>query len=189
MNNDLSTSERAQKEYEHAVSDLGRYESDSQKLVSLITLVVTMAFAIGVARNIALIFPLVPFASLTVIQYLLANNYAYRVREQYVHRLELRLAGTHDLPALYRGQIKRYYLELKWWEWPLLPFAGSIGYTVILLVLVSVYSTVRAYHYLFNKQSWWLAFAIIGAGLLVHTIAVLIWSWLKLRRGERNPVI
>jgi len=185
MSNDLEI-ERAQKEYEHVVAELARYHSDSQKLVSLVSLTLTLSFAVGVAQRIESIFPLIPILSLTLVQYLLANNYDYRVREHYVHRLEKILKGqSSSVPALYHVQLRRYFLDLPWWEIVMLPFAAAIGYTGLLLVAVSAFSSVRTYRYLLSRPRWMLTtYIVVCVFLISHTLVTGLWSWWKLRQDH-----
>jgi hypothetical protein len=181
--------ERAQKEYEHVVAELARYHSDSQKLVSLVSLVLTLAFAIGVAQKIDAVFPLIPLVTLTLFQYLLANNYDYRVREQYVHGLEIILQQEgRSVPALYHSQIRHYFFELRWWEFAFLPFNGAVLYTSALLLAVSLFSLARSYRYLSLKPHWLLiGYVTIALVMVVHTLGTAIWSSVKLRSGSAWP--
>lgn len=102
--------DRAEKEYEHVTAELARYDSDSQKIVSFISLLITTAFVIGVEKKIHFVFPIVPIIAIMVIQYLLSNNYAYRVREMYVYKLEDILRQHNgQVPGLYKNQIRKHF--------------------------------------------------------------------------------
>lgn len=179
--------ERAQKEYEHITAELARYHGDSQKLASFVSLVLTFAFVVGVAQKIEVVFPLVPLMVIALVQYLVANNYDYRIREQYVHTLERIL--RHDggsVPRFYDLQIREYFVSLRWWELVLLPFNGSVVHTMILIVIVAVFSAVRAHRYLMQQpRSVVACYLVVAGGMLIYTTASTFWSLRKLRVRDK----
>jgi hypothetical protein len=188
MNDKASEIERAQKEYEHVTSELVRYDSDSQKLVSYISLILTAVFAIGVSKNVQPIFPFIPILTLVLVQYLVSNNFAYRVREQYVHDLEniLKSNGTFS-PSLYGTQIKKYYLGLKLYEHLVHPFSGAILFTIGLLFMISVYSIIKSKEYLLGMAPWGLtAFYSLLVVMVSYCSITIIYSVIKLG-GNRTP--
>jgi hypothetical protein len=77
--------ERAQKEYEHVVSELARSDTDHQKLFPGISVSVfmTAAFATSAVIGNGLLFLSIPLVALILIQYLIANSYAMYVYAMY----------------------------------------------------------------------------------------------------------
>ncbi len=181
--------ERAEKEYEHVTAELARYDSDSQKIVSFISLLITTAFIIGVEKQIPFVFPIVPIIAIMVIQYLLSNNYAYRVREMYVYKLEDILRRHNgQVPGLYKNQIRKHFQELTKTEMLLLPFSGSVLYTVALVIIISVFSVYKSYSYINIKFSNYgaLVYLFICLLMVVYTIMTSLWSTKRLSKEYKQ---
>ncbi len=185
-NSSDSKIENATLDYENTLNELRKYDSDSQKLLSFISLLITIAFVVGVEKKIEIIFPFVPFLSLFILQYLITNNFAYRVREKYAHKLEGFLNSKNgEFPGLYSRQIKSYYLKLKWWELLLHPFSGAIIFSIILIFLITGYSIIRALEYLKTNTDEIIstAYLIIFFLLITYSVFSLIWSLRKLNNS------
>lgn len=175
--------ERAQAEYQHAVSELARYDRDSQKLFASVSFTLTAAFGLGITKEEAdIVFVIIPILTLVVIQYLLSNNYAYRVREKYVCQLEefLGSCGTHT-PRLYHKQIKHFYFNLGFWNSIVHPFSGTIAFTMIVMLIMSTYCVTRALEILEGSYDY--AYLSLCAMMLIYSITTAIWSINKLKQN------
>ncbi len=138
--------EHTEREYKHATSELARYETESLKLVSYISLLGTTTFLVGVGNGVEAVFPVIPLFSFVLAHFLLSVHYAYRVRERYVHYLEEIILSPSDHPiGLYRYYIADNYLNIKGVDRLLTPFNALIIQVAVLMAAMSLYSAWRAY--------------------------------------------
>jgi len=163
-----------EQEYKHLTTELARYENINQGLISFVTIILTLVFTFGEKYSFDYVFPIIPIIAIITLQYLITNNYAYRVREIYLIKLE----GTH--PGFYSKQIKKYFKELKWWEMIFLPFNSLLASIIIIFIIISVFSFLNALEFLkekqFNSTHYW----IVNICFWIYFIFSYIWSSIKL---------
>jgi hypothetical protein len=166
----------SEKEYNHLTTELARYENTSQRLVSFVSIMLTLAFTFGERYSFDYVFPIIPIIAIISLQYLITNNYAYRVREIYLIKLE----GEHK--GFYSDQIKKYFRELKWWETVFLPFNSLLVSVIVILLIISIFSFSNAIHFLknqpFNNTHYW----IVNICLWIYFLISSIWSSYKLSK-------
>ncbi len=165
-----------EEEYKYITKDLARYENTSQKLISFISGFVGIAFLIGDKISMELVFPFIPIISILVFQYLISNNYAYRVREKYLEQIEENDKG------FFSNQISEYYKKLKWWEFIIHPFNVLMIFLIIILIIASCLSYKRTIQFLSGKDFNIFYYSIIVGLQFTIFIGSFIWSIRKLNK-------
>ncbi len=165
-----------EQEYTHLTGELARYENTSQKLISIVSILLTLIFTFGEKYSFEYAFPIIPIIAIITLQYLMTNNYAYRVREIYLIKLE----GEHQ--GFYSNQVSKFYKDLKWWESILLPFNSLLVTVILILIIISIFSFINALDFLkdkkFNSNHYW----IVNIGFWIYFSISTIWSSIKLSK-------
>lgn len=188
MNTPQVDVKHAEKEYAHISSELARYDSDSQKIISFISIIISSTFLIGLRENIDQIFLFIPLLSFTSIQYLISIKYAYKVREKYLQSLErkLRKSSGQGVPAFYSKQVKKYFLHSNLIDTILLPFSG-LTFTLILLILsLGIFSGFRSYTFLKNQYEgiYSIIYLAILSLLFLYMVFSFLWGQKKLANNQ-----
>lgn len=176
--------EQMEREYDHVVAEMARYDSDSRKLASILTAIITAMFAVGAGVEANLIFMIIPIVALIMVQYLLSNHYSYKTRETYVYELEkkLRIVGVSH-PQFYSSYLRKNYVDMRWYELALAPFNGALSLTVVMVLAIAVYSLIQAINFLANAASQILV-NLYYSGLAIEALYVMAsvaWSYKHLR--------
>jgi hypothetical protein len=172
-----------EQEYTHLTSELARYENTSQRLISIVSIMLTLVFAFGEKYSFDYAFPFIPIISIIALQYLITNNYAYRVRELYLIKLE----GEHA--GFYSSQISNFYKGFKWWESILLPFNSLIITVVLILLIISIFSFINALEFLKNKDFNSCHYWLVNIGFWIYFTISTIWSLIKLSKKAKEMTI
>jgi len=168
-----------EKEYIHISSELARYDSDSQKIFSFISIIITSTFLFGIKEKLYHIFLFIPLLSFASIQYLISIGYAYRVREKYMQSLEskFRKSSGQEIPAFYSKQIKKYYPDSKLIDRIFLPFSGLIYIFTFLLLSLGIYSCGESFIFLKSQYDQIYAFIYLIVFCLIFFYLVFSFFW------------
>jgi hypothetical protein len=170
-------------EYAHLLDELARYDGNLFRLTALWGALTTAAFFAGTQSPTELVLPIAPLLSLAVVQFLLANGYAYASRLRYVQRIEKRLQDEdpESAPCFYSEHDNKYMFRLSLRERFLLPFTGVILFVISLFLGAGVVAIWRSHRILAAHLPGW---AVIGYYVLVvaaiaYCVASALWVWKK----------
>lgn len=165
-------------EYKVLCDDLTRYDLDGQRILSILTLVVALAFAIGYKDGIDAVFVALPFFVFIVAQLMTAHDYAYGVRFVYLVALEAELQrSSGGYPQLYSGHLTLHYRRQSPLARVALPINGAMALTVVPLFAMALLGAFRGMGVIQDAFNSSMAVGYGVSCLATAVYVALSWVW------------